>query len=124
MTTLELFDPSTCSGPAPLQPEQERSIAEIWRAWNQAKGVTTFLALTLKRRTWFKQRLSEPFFRQNWKLAIDRIQKSHFCLGQNDRNWVANIDWFLRPNTCARIMEGLYDNRGGHPEDNMLRNAL
>lgn len=38
-----------------------------------------------------------------------RIQKSSFCQGKNDRGWVASFDWFIRPDTVVKIMEGKYD---------------
>ena len=48
-----------------------------------------------------------------WQGIIDRVLKSDFCRGQNDRNWQANFDWLIRPETRIRIEEGFYDNRNG-----------
>ena len=30
---------------------------------------------------------------------------------QNDRGWRADIDWYIKPDTIAKVMEGKYDNR-------------
>ena len=38
---------------------------------------------------------------------------SPFCLGAGSRGWKADIDWFLRPDTVTRIMEGKYDPKPG-----------
>jgi len=36
------------------------------------------------------------------------IPDSPFLLGENDRGWRADIDWFLRPDSVTRILEGKY----------------
>lgn len=46
-----------------------------------------------------------------WRAYCERIRASRFCCGENDRGWVGNIDWALRPATFTRVMEGLFDNR-------------
>ena len=47
-----------------------------------------------------------------WAPIIDRIAASDFCNGLTPRgNWVATIDWLLKPDTATRILEGQYDNR-------------
>lgn len=46
---------------------------------------------------------------ESWKLAIDKISVSGFCLGENDRGWRANFDWLIRPDTLSKILEGVYD---------------
>lgn len=47
-----------------------------------------------------------------WGTVVDRIAASDFCRGQNDRSWVATFDWFLKPDTAVKALEGKYDNRG------------
>lgn len=49
-----------------------------------------------------------------WELEVfARIRNSPFLTGQNDRGWKANFDWFLRPDTVTKILEGQYD---GHAQ--------
>lgn len=48
-----------------------------------------------------------------WKQLIERINKSKFCLGANDRGWKADIDWLSQPDVAAKILEGKYDDRIG-----------
>ena len=57
-----------------------------------------------------RARWEEKPDREYWVKVIKRLYKSDFCLGKNDRRWKANFDWFIRPDTAARILEGIYDN--------------
>lgn len=44
--------------------------------------------------------------------ALAKVKASDFLIGKNDRKWMADFDWFIRPGTIARILEGKYDNKG------------
>lgn len=87
------------------------SIKEVFEAWNKQTEFPQCLVLSDKRRRYLESRVKDPFFVVNWKPALDRIRKSDFCHGNGETGWKANFDWFIRPDTCARIMEGRYDNR-------------
>lgn len=41
--------------------------------------------------------------------ALNRVRQCPGLLGRNDRGWVANVTWLLRPDTITKIMEGNYD---------------
>ena len=43
--------------------------------------------------------------------AIENIKKSDFLKGQNNKNWIINFDWFIRPNNFIKVLEGNYTNR-------------
>jgi hypothetical protein len=43
--------------------------------------------------------------------AADDVGASTFCNGQNERGWVADYDWFVRPGTIVKILEGKYTDR-------------
>lgn len=85
-------------------------LAEVFDCWN-ACGLTKTLVLSDKRRQILSRRLKDPFFIQNWQSAIAKASQSKFCQGINDRGWKADFDWFIRPDTCAKIMEGRYANQ-------------
>ncbi len=55
----------------------------------------------------FKEHPDEGY----WGLVMARVNESSFCTGKNDRVWLANIDWFLRPDTHIRLMEGQFDDK-------------
>jgi hypothetical protein len=70
--------------------------------------------MTPKRRVSAIARLHEHPSRDYWRGVIARINASAFCRGENDRAWVATMDWLLRPDTSVRVLEGKYDNRVAH----------
>ena len=52
-----------------------------------------------------------------WSAIIDRVAASDFCNGRiPGREWVANFDWLVRPETAIKVMEGMYDNRAAAPK--------
>jgi hypothetical protein len=66
--------------------------------------------LTDVRRKALKARLTDPFFRQHWRDALARLKGSAFCRGETKAGrWIANFDWFLRPGTVPKLIEGNYD---------------
>ncbi len=95
-----LFDPGPGDG-------AKVPLSEVLRIWNEHFECAS--VPTDKRRAALKARLREPFFVANWREAMERARRSAFCCGENDRGWVANIDWFLRPDTVVKIMEGNHD---------------
>lgn len=54
--------------------------------------------------------------------AIDRIRRSKFLQGDNNRGWIITFDWFIKPSNFAKVYEGNYDN-GGHKQQNSLTGA-
>lgn len=88
---------------------------EVVEAWNQSE-FPKCMSISIKRKASIKQRMADPFFSQKWREALDRIKTSAFCTGKNDRGWKADIDWFLKPDSVVRIMEGKYDNRNGNSQ--------
>ncbi|GEC40122.1 hypothetical protein JOH52_002808 [Sinorhizobium meliloti] len=43
--------------------------------------------------------------------AIQRIGRSRFCRGENDRGWRADLDFLCQPKSFVSILEGKYDDR-------------
>ncbi len=84
----------------------------IVEAWNLAANDCGFKRcdrLGGSRKRAASSRFNDSYFVEHWRSAIDRIRGSPFCKGKNDRNWKATIDWFLRPDTVVKILEGQYD---------------
>jgi len=90
-----------CSAPA----------AEIITTFDSAFGCRSLL--TDKRKAALKARWKDPWWRDNWRAAIERGQSSGFLRGANDRNWAIDFEFFLKPDSVAKIVEGKYDNRSG-----------
>lgn len=49
--------------------------------------------------------------RAYWVGVIQRVNKSAFCKGANDRKWIASIDFLVRPDSAAKVLEGKYDGK-------------
>jgi hypothetical protein len=79
--------------------------------WNAVSGVRRAKTLDGKRRSAYRTRIRESAWLANYTEALGRIPGSAFLRGENDRGWTANVDWFLRECTVARILEGQYDDR-------------
>ena len=100
-------------------------VLEVVQTWNSMETLPKCMAVTEKRCRAIKSRILEPFFNENWKPSLDKIKASSFCQGKNDRGWKANFDWFLKPDSVPRIMEGTYDDKKGErPISNIKLNIL
>jgi hypothetical protein len=95
---------------------------EFMAAWNAKVVLTPCRKMTNSRKKALRTRLADPTWASSWRDALNRAATSPFCRGENDRRWKANVEWFLRPDTVTRILEGQYDDnartnghaRGGH----------
>ena len=83
--------------------------AEVLKAWNETIGKSA--RLTAKRAKAIKVRLGEQWWRENWREALGKVRGSPFLMGDNDTGWTANIDFFLKPDTVTKILEGKYDGK-------------
>lgn len=69
-----------------------------------------------KRRKVITSRWKDPFWREHWQEALEVASSSPFLQGANDRGWKMNFDWFLKPDSVAKILEGNYS--GGNKQGN------
>jgi len=58
-----------------------------------------------------RARSKDPDWLANWQDAVARAGQSSLCRGENEWGWTASIDWFLKPDTVTKLLEGNYDNR-------------
>jgi hypothetical protein len=84
-------------------------IAPIFEKWATMEGVPRITTITESRKKLAHARMKEPFFRENWIAGMEAIRQSPFLTGKNDRGWKADIDWFLRPDSLPKILEGKYE---------------
>lgn len=88
-----------------------QEVISVWNEVAKAEGFETVRTITPERRHKIRTRLRNKFWRENWRVAIERIRGSPFCHGKSDSGWVANIAFFLKPNTVAEAIEGKFDPR-------------
>ena len=87
-------------------------LVELWNATNLSK----VRKLTPARKKSLRTRIEESDWRESWRGALARVANSSFCCGSGSQGWTADLDWFLRPDTLTKILEGKYDNspNSGH----------
>lgn len=81
--------------------------------WNQT--ITAPLpqcrGLSDKRKAHIRARLSERPFGE-WLALFQRVNDTPFLRGENDRGWVASLDWLVSsPDNALKVLEGKYDHR-------------
>jgi hypothetical protein len=76
----------------------------LLQTWNQTPGVRKALKLTGKRAKAAQARLADPDWR--WREALAKFPLR--CFDTAD-GWTPDIDFFLRPDTVLKILEGKYD---------------
>lgn len=74
--------------------------------------------VTSARRRHVKARMTERSL-EAWADIFDRVQRSAFCRGENDRGWKATFDWVSgSPDVAVKVLEGTYDDRSAaRPKD-------
>lgn len=79
--------------------------------WNSSKSEKQrgSIKLTPDRLRKVKQRLEENPQMDFWSDVIRKISTSPFCNGENERGWVADFDFLIRPGTGTKAIEGKYD---------------
>lgn len=95
------------SPPAALHP-----LAEIWNSVIAIGAPNAEVREMGTRKKAAEARWREKPDPKYWETVIARaVLASHFCRGINDRGWLADFEWMVRPDTHLKIMEGKYDNR-------------
>lgn len=110
--TTEEGEPSGKLKEAVDEDKKGRALFEDFKAyWNTTLGthLPEIRLYSDKRAKAFATRIMNPEWRDHWKEAIDKIPSCPFLLGENDRKWKADAEFFLRPDTVAKIIEGKYD---------------
>lgn len=65
--------------------------------------------LSEARKTALKARLKK-FTVEDFKLMFEKAEQSDFLKGANNRNWIANFDWFIADKNFVKVIDGNYDN--------------
>lgn len=92
----------------PPTPHDSDLELEFLKDWNSTDGIRKNIkagALSEKRRKAFRVRIRDPAW--DWKAALAKFPL--MCFQDNDDQWRPTIDWFLKPDSVQKILEGNYD---------------
>lgn len=109
--------PGGGEAPAPSTLFPEPTPRDVLALWNEAAhpDLPRCRELTPDREKAARARLKERGLDgpEGLRAVLERIGRSGFCRGRNDKGWRADVDWLLKPGTAARVLEGKYDDRAG-----------
>jgi hypothetical protein len=97
----------------PKAPGRKQELPTLAKLWNEHSSPSQpkVRGCSNDRRRKAKARLNEGDFRDPkgyWVDVIKRVASSKFCNGDNDRGWVADFDFLIRPDTHHKVLEGKY----------------
>lgn len=93
-------------------------VCPLVEIWNQESGSLAKVRGTSKARSKKAQALlAENSDLDYWRGVVRRMAANPFCRGESESGWRATFDFFLRPDTHLKVMEGAYDRRGAAPRE-------
>ncbi|WP_234842958.1 DNA replication protein [Sinorhizobium meliloti] len=100
-------EPSSPEGSSPTAVDQ---VVTAFSEMARQSGLSVPRAVTASRRRSLLLRIEEHGLPAVLD-AIERIGRSRFCRGENDRGWRADLDFLCQPKSFVSILEGKYDDR-------------
>lgn len=98
-----------------IPPEKDPPSKTHWlvELWNKYRGKlpAARVPVSASRLKTIQARVKQEPDKLNWEECIRRMSESHFCNGLNDRAWVADFGFLIKPDTINKVLEGKYDNR-------------
>lgn len=92
--------------------DTSRDAGRFLENWNSLGApFSKCLVVSSERGSKIRRRFSESFFRDHWQAAVLKLQTCPFLRGENEKKWVATVDWFLRPGSVGKIIEGIYEEK-------------
>lgn len=88
----------------------------IFNATAAQVGWSVVRNLNPTRRASLRARLRECGGLDGWRDAMARARGSPFLIGDNERGWRADFDFFLHAKSFTKLMEGAYDRCGRPPQ--------
>lgn len=92
----------------------EVEIVDYWNDFVKVHPVlSSVIRVSVERRTHLKNRFLDKHFKESYKEVIDKISKSRFLLGNNERSWKVFFDWLIQNETnYLKVLEGRYEDKG------------
>lgn len=90
------------------RPLTRKEILDAWHTRFVPLGHPAVAKMTALREKQLNARLKDCSL-DEWQRAMDALERSAFCRGENDRGWVADFDFLLQPKSFTKLLEGAYD---------------
>jgi len=120
LTGPNLTKPEESSPPAPdfttaeAETPKGPTPEDLLRVWNENRGpMLGAKSLSEIRRRAAKARLHQEPDLGFWTTLARNLALSPFHTGDNDRGWVADFDFFIRPKTLTQAKDGAFVPKGG-----------
>lgn len=92
-------------------PDDVQTAFDDFNAMATDAGMPIAKILSKKRRTAIAARMKEAGGISGWRIALAKARASPLCTGDNDRGWVADLDFLVTQSKFTKLMEGSYDAR-------------
>jgi len=94
-----------------VPPQELPVVHEFIEYWNKS-GMLGISKITPERRAKLLTRLKSEHFRDTWRTAVDRLSKSSWMNGRNEKGFRVSVEWFINNDTnYVKALEGKYDDR-------------
>lgn len=122
----------SCTEAAPSVAARLQTLVDDWNEIAEANGISKVLHIGARSKA-AKERLSVAWWRDNYRAALEAIPASDFLMGRCEgKSWRADFEFFIRPDSVAKILEGKYANNaakkktqeGAEPEKPSLEKRI
>jgi uncharacterized protein YdaU (DUF1376 family) len=90
------------------KPLTKQEVIDAWQGRMVSAGFPAIAKMTGDRERKLRARLKDSTL-EEWQRAMDAMERSAFCRGENDRGWKADFDFLLQPKSFTKLLEGAYD---------------
>ena len=97
-------------------------VVEAWNSMADRTGLARVRLMSLGRATHLRKQLADVGLAAMLE-AIERVDASAFCRGDNDRSWKAGFDFILQPKSLTRLLEGGYQGRRHNKHEDSVNGA-
>lgn len=99
----------------PKKSGEKINYSAIQKLYNECcPSLPRCLSLSDARKKAIKARFSDGNGEETFHKVFVKAEASGFLRGGNDRKWTANFDWLIKAANFNKVLEGVYDDRGGN----------